>query len=82
MANEVKNKIAACKRLIDTCEKELFKNEYGLMTIRGVENLSRSDVDSVIYYCKYFIENKTLNGLMPPLSGVAKVLSKINLVKG
>lgn len=79
--NVMKNKIAAAKRLIATCEKELFANEYGLMTIRGVENLSRSDVENIILYCNYFIENKTIGGLMPPRGVIADVLCKIDITK-
>ena len=58
--NETKNKVAAAKRLITTCENELFSNEYNLMTIRGVENLSRSDVEAIMAYCDYYIQNKTI----------------------
>ena len=79
--NETKNKVAAAKRLITTCENELFSNEYNLMTIRGVENLSRSDVEAIMAYCDYYIQNKTIGGLMPPRGGIAEVLRKIDLVQ-
>lgn len=78
--NDVQNKIKAAKRLIETCDRELFKTEYGLITIRGIENLTRSEVESIINYCQYFIENKTIGGLMPPIGSVAEVLNKINLI--
>lgn len=78
--NKIANQVKAAKRLIDTCEREIFKGEYGVYNIRGVENLSRSDVDTIIFYCQYYIKNKTIGGLMPPRGGVGEVLKKINLV--
>jgi hypothetical protein len=76
---EIKRKTEAAKRLIVTCEKSLLNDEYNLRTIRGVSNLSYSDVETVITYCEYFITNKTLCGIMPPVGNVKEVLSKINL---
>ena len=52
--NKIANQVKAAKRLIETCEREIFKGEYGVYTIRGVENLSRSDVDTIIFYCQYW----------------------------
>ncbi len=79
-STKIANKVKAAKRLIETCEREIFKSEYSLFTIRGVENLSRSDVDTIILYCEYYIKNKTIGGLMPPRGGVADVLKKIEIV--
>lgn len=78
-SNKIANKVKAARRLIETCEREIFKSEYALFTIRGVENLSRSDVDTIMLYCEYFIKNKTIGGLMPPRGGVAEVLKKIDI---
>jgi hypothetical protein len=80
-SNAVANKVKAAKRLIDTCERAILGSEYSLYSIRGVENLSRSDVDMIIYYCNYFITNKTIGGLMPPRGGVGEVLKKIDIVE-
>jgi hypothetical protein len=80
-SNKTANKIKRAKNLIETCEREIFNGEYGTFTIRGVENLSRSDIDTIIFYCQYFINNKTIGGLMPPRGGVAEVLKKIELVE-
>lgn len=79
-SQKMENKIKAAKRLIETCERELFNVDYGTLTIRGVENLSRSDVDTIIVYCEYFIKNKTIGGLMPPVGAIAEVLRKIEIV--
>ena len=80
-SNAITNKVQAAKRLIDTCERAILVGEYNLFTIRGVENLSRSDLDMIIYYCNYFITNKTIGGLMPPRGGVRDVLKKIDIVE-
>ena len=80
-SNAVANKVKAAKRLIDTCERAILGSEYSLYSIRGVENLSRSDVDTIIFYCQYYIKNKTIGGLMPPRGGVGEVLKKINLTE-
>lgn len=79
-SNKIANRVKAAKRLIETCEREIFKSEYNLFTIRGVENLSRSDVDTIMLYCEYYIKNKTIGGLMPPRGGIAEVLKKIDIV--
>ena len=77
---ELNKKVAATKRLITTCKNELLKSDGFLMTIRGVENLTHSEVDTIIFYCNYFVENKTLRGSMPPTGSIATVLRKINLI--
>lgn len=76
---EIRNKVAAAKRLIQTCEKSLLEGGYNLRTIRGVSNLSYSEVETIVTYCEYYITNKTLCGYMPARGKVKEVLSKINL---
>ncbi len=78
-SQKLENKIKSAKRLIETCEKAIFNGGYGTFTIRGVENLSREDVNNIIEYCEYFIANKSVGGLMPPCGGVGEVLSKIEI---
>ena len=75
----VKAKYDACKRLIKSCHEEMLNNEYRIFTVRGVSNLTVDDLETIIMYCEYFIENKTIGGLMPPRGDVATILRKINL---
>jgi len=75
------NKVQASKRLINTCEKVIFSDEYAPYTIRGVEGLSRNDLDLIITYCNYYIQHKTIGGLMPPRGGVYEVLRKIDIAE-
>ena len=76
-----KNKVQAAKRLISTCEKEIFQNGYGPYVIRGVQDLSREDIELIITYCNYYIQHKTIGGLMPPSDGIYEVLKKIDIVE-
>lgn len=75
----VSDKVAAAKRLIDSCNKKILMSGYDVVKLRGVENLTRADLDTIIMYCEYFIDNKTIGGLMPPHGGVASVLKQIGL---
>lgn len=68
------------KRLIATCEKAAMKYGYNTCTVRGVSNLSRSDLDSIVFYCETYIESGTLGGLMTPRGGVGSVLKKAQLI--
>lgn len=77
---EYVNKCGVAKRLIERCCKEADKNEYRTSTIRGVSNLSRSDLEAIVYYCKTFINQGTLGGLMTPRGGVGEVLKKAKLI--
>lgn len=78
-SNALKNKKEAARRLITTCELALLNTDYGLYTIRGVENLSHSDVENIIYYCNYFKTYGSLNGLEIPTGCLAEVLEKIKI---
>ena len=79
MQKSASEKVAAAKRLIESCNKKILMSGYDVVKLRGVENLSRSDLDTIIMYCEYFIDNRTIGGLMPPHGGVAAVLKQIGL---
>lgn len=79
MAKPIKAKVEACRRLIKTCESKLLESDYQLYNIRGVEDLTRSDIETIIMYCEYYMTNKTIGGLMPPRGDIATVLRKIEL---
>ena len=41
------------KKLVSSCQKAMLKNEYKTSTIRGVRNLSRSDLETAILYAQH-----------------------------
>ena len=80
MVNNSVNKVAAAKRLIESCNKKILLSGEDNITLRGVSNVSRVDLDTIIMYCEYYINNKTIGGLMPPRGSVASVLRKVGIV--
>ena len=65
------------RKLVSACQKAMLKNEYKTSTIRGVRNLSRSDLETAILYAQHVQKYSSWEGtLMPPRGGVADLLSK------
>lgn len=68
---------------MEQCIKDIEKaidrwNERSMFTIKGVKNLSRADLDTIILYAEYF-DGQGFPGLMKPLGGVREVLSKYGM---
>lgn len=65
------------KKLISACQKAMLKNECRTSTIRGIRNLSRSDLETAILYAQHAQKYGSWEGtLMPPRNGVADLLAK------
>ena len=78
MSKPVKDKVAAAKRLIETCDSCLLEPK-DLYKVRGISDVSRDDLEVIKDYCGYYIENKTIGGYMPPRGKVGSVLRKIGI---
>ena len=77
-----KNIKGAEKLIKDINKKRLNWNERSMFTIKGVRNLSVSDLDTIELYANTYIRNGGYGfpGLMNPLGEVKEVLQKYNLV--
>lgn len=62
--------------IYEILERARLKNEYRTSTIKGVKNLSRSDLDTIELYAKTIDRQGSYYGLMDPVGGVAEVLRK------
>ena len=70
MKSNIFNEIKKCK----------LKNEYRLSSLKGVKNLSRSDLDTIELYAKTIQNTGSYYGLMKPMGNVAEVLEKYELL--
>jgi hypothetical protein len=69
--------IGNAKKLMKDIEKKIDKwNERSCFSMKGLKNLSRADLDTLILYSEQFIKNggNGFNGLMPPRGSIKKVL--------
>jgi len=64
------------KTIFTDIEKEKLKNEYRMSTLKGVNKLTRSDLDSIEFYAKTIDRTGNYYGLMQPRGGIAEVLTK------
>lgn len=62
-------------------EKLRLKNEYRASTLKGVKNLSRSDLDMIEFYAQTIDRTGSYYGLMEPRGGVREVLIKYGYLK-
>ena len=62
-------------------EKLRLKNEYRASTLRGVKNMSRSDLDMIELYAETIDRTGSYYGLMEPRGGVREVLIKYGYLK-
>lgn len=63
------------EKLIRDVEKLIDKNEYNTVTIKGIRNVSRSDLETVKMYAEKGPEN-----FMRPHGNVEKILQKYNII--
>lgn len=70
------------KKLINDINLKLKKwDEKSNFTIKGVKNLSRSDLDTLVLYAQQYIMSGgySFSGLMEPFGDIKKVLSKYDI---
>lgn len=75
--------IKQAEKLIKDIEKKINNwNERSMFTLKGVKNLSRSDLDSIDMYSKHFIRNagNGFYGLMNPSGSIEEVLHKYDIL--
>ena len=81
MAKQIKNKVLACKKLIEECESQIFSGGWDGYKVRGIDEISRNELDTIITYAQYYIQHETTGGLMPPDGKVYEVLRIIDIVE-
>jgi hypothetical protein len=59
--------------LIKDCQTQMAKNEYRTSTLKGIRNLSRSDLDILVLYAETFLCNGDTTGLMKLRGNAADV---------
>ena len=67
------------KALKDACNKKLDTMECRCVTIKGVKNLSRSDVETALLYAEY-AETGRLHELMQPRGSIADLLKAYGII--
>jgi len=71
------------KKLLIDINKKIDKMECRCVTLKGVKNLSRSDLDCLILYANTYIRNDgSFRGLMAPRGNIEEVLKKYGLKGG
>lgn len=77
MPESVKN----AQKLLNDIEKKIRNwNERSMFTLKGVKNLSMSDLDTLELYATTFIRTGRFYGLMEPRGAIAEVLTKYNII--
>ena len=74
------NKRKAALKLLSDIEKKIAKwNERSSFTLKGVKNLSMSDLDTLQLYANTLLNYEYYAGLREPLGTTEEVLSKYGL---
>ena len=74
------NKRKAALKLLSDIKKKLDKwNERSSFTLKGVKNLSMSDLDTLQLYANTLLDYGYYVGLIEPLGTIKEVLSKYGL---
>ena len=75
--------MSAAQQLISVCNKHLAEDECKIRAIRGIKNLSRSDLETAILYAQTIASSGSYEGqLMKPRGGVADLLKAFELMEG
>lgn len=69
----------AAQRLINNCEINAAKNECRCSTMNGIGNLSRSDLDTLVFYAETLQRDGNTFSLMELHGDVAKVWAAYGL---
>lgn len=68
-------------KLISDVNKKLANwNERSTFTLKGVRNLSRSDMDVLLLYAEHYNQYGSFDGLMDPVGGIKDVLTAYGLI--
>lgn len=68
-------------KLIDLIDRKLSNwDERSQFTIKGVSNLSRSDMERLKLYAEKYSKQGNFNGFMNPMGATKDVLDKYGLV--
>lgn len=81
MDNE--KKITKAKKLIADVQKKIDNwNERSQFTLKGVGNLSKCDMDTLVFYSEWLIKNNGygFDGLMEPRGSIREVFEKYEMV--
>lgn len=63
----------------DIYMKRKHWNEHSSFTLKGIGNLSQSDLETLILYCEVYNKYGHFNDLMPPRGDIAKVLEAYDI---
>lgn len=75
--------IKNAERLIKDVNGKIAKwNERSQFVIKGVSNLSRSDLDDLLLYAETFKTSYSFKGLMSPRGSIEEVLNLYGLEDG
>ena len=66
------------EKCITAVQKKIETNEYNTVTLKGVRNLSRADLDSIEMYARASL-NGTMSQFMEPRGSVREVLEKFGV---
>lgn len=77
MFDKIKN---AEQLLNDINEKKKKWDERSQFKLKGIGNLSLSDMDTLELYATTYICNGSFCGLLKPLGAIAEVLTKYNIL--
>lgn len=69
------------ERLLRDVDKKVMSwNECSSFTMKGVKNLSFSDMEMLALYAETYLNQGSINSLMRPFGGVGEVLVKYGLM--
>lgn len=73
------NVTRTAQKLISDCQKNAAKNEYRCSTLKGIGNLSRSDLDTLVLYAEILQRDGDTVGLMELRGNLAQVWAAYGL---
>lgn len=64
------------EKLINDVTKKIQSSEYGTVKMKGVSNLSRSDLEDTIMYAQNYIQHdgQSFGNVMSPVGGTEELL--------
>lgn len=66
------------QKCIEAVNKKIETNEYNTVTLKGVCNLSRADLESIKLYAEASIKG-TMSQFMEPMGSIREVLEKFGV---
>lgn len=73
--------IKNAEKLVKEVTNKIRNSEYNTVTMKGVRNLSRSDLESAVMYAETYINSGgySFTGLMNPVGNVKELLDKYDV---